>query len=300
MPEPSLHSAHPISRPRERAKFYLGWTFGLKLLILLVSRMHRPFRLALDQGLGHCFAVPFGGFWRPPLFPGLFGPSESLSDRSDIRLNETGFPDQSGASAGRHRRASSGGDEVPPKQIVFVARLAIPAAAALLLAASFSSTVLANDPNPVPKVPKGDSAMTAAFARAAAGLDGFLVKWRKPPAGAERFSVKIGLRDTPGAPGYAIVRPDSDSSTSGFVEWFWTNNLREDGTGFAAQISNDPEGLRNVSFGQTLHFKRQDIGDWMYWQNGKIVGNATACPALAHASAQEGRQMKEQYGLACD
>jgi len=38
----------------------------------------------------------------------------------------------------------------------------------------------------------------------------------------------------------------------------------------------------------------------MYLENGRVIGNATACPALAHASAEERRQMKEQYGLACD
>jgi uncharacterized protein YegJ (DUF2314 family) len=172
--------------------------------------------------------------------------------------------------------------------------------AGVLLLILCRGPAFANDPNPVPKVPKGDSAMTAAFARAAAGLDGFFAKWRNPPAGAERFSVKIGLMDTPGAPGYALVRPDRDSGASGFVEWFWTNHLRAEETGFSAQLSNEPEDLRNVAFGQTIHFARQDIGDWMYFQNGKIVGNATACPALAHASADERRQMKEQYGLACD
>src|ERR1700722_1849524 len=158
--------------------------------------------------------------------------------------------------------------------------------AAALLLVLCQGPVFANDPNPVPKVPKGDPAMTAAFARAAAGLDEFFAKWRNPPVGAERFSVKIGLTDTPGAPG--------------FVEWFWTNHLRAEATGFSAQLSNEAESLHNVSFGQTIHFARQDIGDWMYFQNGKIVGNATACPALAHASAEERRQMKEEYGLACD
>jgi uncharacterized protein YegJ (DUF2314 family) len=171
-------------------------------------------------------------------------------------------------------------------------------AAGALLLACCQGPAFANDPNPVPKVPTGDPAMTAAFDRAAAGLDEFFAKWRNPPAGAERFSVKIGLTDTPGAPGYAIVRPGNGAS--GFVEWFWTNHLRAEATGFSAQLSNDPEDLRNVSFGQVIHFARQDIGDWMYFQNGKIVGNATACPALAHASAEERRQMKEQYGLACD
>ena len=187
--------------------------------------------------------------------------------------------------------------QIAPLRAAFRVRVQGLTAGALLLSLC-QAPAFANDPNPVPNVPKGDPAMTAAFARAAAGLDEFFAKWRNPPAGAERFSVKIGLTDTPGAPGYAIVRPGDGAP--GFVEWFWTNNLRADGTGFSAQISNEAEDLRNVAFGQTIHFARQDIGDWMYFQNGKIVGNATACPALAHASAEERRQMKEQYGLACD
>lgn len=170
--------------------------------------------------------------------------------------------------------------------------------AALLLATSFSGAALAKDPNPVTNVPTGDPAMNAAFARAAAGLDGFLTRWRNPPPGAEHFSVKIGLTDAAGAPGYALVRPGSAAADP--VEWFWTANLREEGADFSAQLANDPEDLHNVAQGQTVRFSRQDIGDWMYVQNGKIVGNATACPALAHASAEERQQMKEQYGIACD
>jgi uncharacterized protein YegJ (DUF2314 family) len=172
--------------------------------------------------------------------------------------------------------------------------------AAFLLVASHSGAALASDPNPAPKVPRGDAAMSAAFAHAAANLDDFFAKWRHPPPGSERFSVKIGLMAAPDAPGYAIVRPDADTDTPHRVEWFWTNHLHVEGADFSAQIANDPEWLHNISLGQVIHFKREDIGDWMYFQNGKIIGNATACPALAHASAEERRQMKEQYGLACD
>ena len=178
------------------------------------------------------------------------------------------------------------------------ARRNLPVASLLLLIFLSPSAAFAEDPNPVPKVPKGDPAMNAAFAKAAASLDEFLAKWRNPPPGAEGFSVKIGLMDTSAAPGYAIVRPDA--SEAQYVEWFWMDGLRADGAAFAAEIANDPEGLRNVTMGQTLHFARQDIGDWMYFQDGKIIGNATACPALAHASAAERRQMKERYGLDCD
>jgi uncharacterized protein YegJ (DUF2314 family) len=163
----------------------------------------------------------------------------------------------------------------------------------LLMGAAF-----AGDPDPLPKVPKGDPAMNAAFARAAAGLDGFFAKWRNPPPGAQRFTVKIGLVDTTEPPGYAIIRPGSP--TTRIVEWFWVTDLLVDGTGFSGRLGNDPDALHNVAYRQAIHFTRQDIGDWMYRQDGKIIGNATACPALAHASAEERRMMKEKYGLACD
>ncbi len=106
------------------------------------------------------------------------------------------------------------------------------AAGALLAALHSRRAASPSDPNPVPKVPKGDPAMDAAFARAAAGLDGFFAKWRNPPSGAERFSVKIGLTDAPGAPGYAIVRPGAGAA--GPVEWFWTSHARTKAQAFRA------------------------------------------------------------------
>ena len=94
------------------------------------------------------------------------------------------------------------------------------------------------------------------------------------------------------------MRPNS--ATSAIVEWFWVNNLHADDAGFSGRLANDPESLHNVSLGQTIHFTKEDIGDWMYRQDGKIIGNATACAALAHASAEEQQQVKEQYGIDCD
>jgi len=170
------------------------------------------------------------------------------------------------------------------------------AAVGLALAAVFFGTALASDPAPL--VPKDDAAMLAAFDRAAAGLDDFLAKWRKPPAGAGSFSVKVGLVDTSTRPGYAVVRPGA--SPGKFVEWFWMINLREEGAGFAAEIGNDVAYLDNVAAGQTIHFTRPDIADWMYVQGEKIVGNFTTCPALAHASTEERHQVEEQLGIKCD
>jgi uncharacterized protein YegJ (DUF2314 family) len=105
------------------------------------------------------------------------------------------------------------------------------------------------------------------------------------------------LTDVTEPPGYAIMKPGAPTPV--FIEWFWMHALRTKGGGFVAELGNEPDTLRHVRFGETIHFSRQDIGDWMYFQNGKIVGNATACPALAHASSKERRQMKEKYGLDC-
>jgi len=146
-------------------------------------------------------------------------------------------------------------------------------------------------------VPHNDEAMTAAFAKAAASLDEFLAKWRNPPPNAENFGVKIGVVDSNDEPGFAVIEPNARPASR--VEYLWVTNLKEDSNGFAARVANEVEYLDNVKLGDVVHFKRSHVADWMYVQDGKIVGNATVCPALAHASAEEKREMKEA-GIVCN
>jgi uncharacterized protein YegJ (DUF2314 family) len=160
-----------------------------------------------------------------------------------------------------------------------------------------SASNSSDEPTPT-HVPHMDPAMTAAFVRAAAGLDMFFKTWRNPPPGAERFAVKIGLIESPAPPGYAVVRPNNGGEA--IVEWLWLNNLHADGADLSGRLADDPEAIHAVSLGQVIHFTKEDIGDWMYRQNGKIIGNATACAALAHASSEERQQVKDHYGIACD
>ena len=139
--------------------------------------------------------------------------------------------------------------------------------------------------------------MTAAFQRAAATFDIFLDVWRRPPADASGFAVKLGLVDAKDGRGFGVVRPDSEPKA--LVEWFWCGDIAGDGERFTARIGNEPETLRNVRYGQVVAFTRADVGDWMYWRNGKMIGNSTACAALAHASTEERREMKVKYGVDC-
>lgn len=166
--------------------------------------------------------------------------------------------------------------------------------AALAVAAGPAAGVETNDP--MANVPHGDPAMAAAYQKAQATLDVFLTAWRHPPAGATGFAIKVGIVDTATPPGFAIVRP---GESRGIVEYFWVGALRETSTGFAGEIHNQPDTVRNLSVGQKIVFARNDIADWTYFQGDRIVGNMTACPALAHASAAERQLMHEKYGLDC-
>jgi uncharacterized protein YegJ (DUF2314 family) len=162
---------------------------------------------------------------------------------------------------------------------------------------SFTVALAANS-IPVPSVPEEDGAMRLAFARARAGLDGFLAKLAKPPKGSKLFAVKIGLADSPSSKAAVIVRPGQKSANR--VEFFWVHDVQPVADGFNGRIDNDPETIHGVRAEQPIHFVKDDIADWMYVQDGKIKGNATACPALAHATPTERKKMAEEYGIVCE
>jgi uncharacterized protein YegJ (DUF2314 family) len=143
-------------------------------------------------------------------------------------------------------------------------------------------------------VPVGDPMMVAAFAKARAGLDSFLAKLRAPPTGTQGYSVKIGLKDGPAPGSFAISRPGEGNN-----EFFWMVNLRSAGAGFAGEIGNTPERIKNVRKGQTINFGRDDIVDWLYFDAGKMRGNYTACPALMHGPREVLEMMRKKYGLEC-
>ena len=116
--------------------------------------------------------------------------------------------------------------------------------------------------------------MSGACQRASVAFDDFLAAWRSPPVGASGFAVKLGLVDVADGRGFAVVRPDVEMTA--LVEWFWCGDLAGDGERFTARVGAEPEALRNVRYGQIIAFTRADVGDWMYWRNGKIVGSAAA------------------------
>jgi uncharacterized protein YegJ (DUF2314 family) len=129
-----------------------------------------------------------------------------------------------------------------------------------------------------------DPAMRAAFAKARAGLDGFLAQLDKPPPGTSLYAVKIGIRD------------------GEKTEYFWLTELTRSGDRLFGRLNNTPRSVKTVHEGQALTFSRDEIRDWMYIDDGRqrMVGNFTLCALLTKESPKSAADMKRATGLVCD
>lgn len=155
----------------------------------------------------------------------------------------------------------------------------------------------ASDKSPVANVPTDDEAMSAAVRKARGGVDQFLTVWANPPSGSRNFTVKVRIVGKVDGT-TAIIEPLEPSNSPG--EHFWLKLMGRNGDQLVGMLDNDPVTLKSVRRGDKITVDKAKIEDWMYLQDGKIVGNATACPALAHASEVNRRLVKERFGLACD
>ncbi|MCH9807616.1 MAG: DUF2314 domain-containing protein [Alphaproteobacteria bacterium] len=132
-------------------------------------------------------------------------------------------------------------------------------------------------------VRSGDAEMNQAITTARKSLPVFFAMIRKPDVGVAGFALKVGIKD-PGVPDY--------------TEHFWLVELQpERGGKFSGVINNDPAKVRNVKIGQRYHFTLNDVSDWMFTRDGKIVGNYTMRPLLKRmpkAQAAQYRAMLEK------
>ena len=127
----------------------------------------------------------------------------------------------------------------------------------------------------------GDPEMTAATTQALTGLDEFLALAEAPPAGTERFKLKVKVRD------------------GNVTEHFWVIPFRRTETGFVGILANQPEEVRNVVLGQNIEFTRNDVSDWGYTRDGRQVGSFTVCVMFKRMPKEEADYMRGKYGFDC-
>ncbi|WP_073990392.1 YegJ family protein [Rhizobium etli] len=164
----------------------------------------------------------------------------------------------------------------------------------LSIASIPAESALAKDNPNIQKIAPGDPAMAKAHEKSIRELGGFLQKLHNPPAGTENYSIKLGFTDK----GKGVVL--TTDQTAPDVEFMWVYQIEASGDDFTALLGDRPEYIHNIKQGDRVEFKRSDIFDWLYVENGKIKGNYTACPLLLAGPKEQLEQYREVYGIVCD
>lgn len=137
------------------------------------------------------------------------------------------------------------------------------------------------DESEVAFVGTADPQMIAAIREARASLDGFLALAASPPAGTEKFKLKVMVKDGPD------------------TEHFWVVPFRATAEGFEGTLANEPRVVRNVKAGQTIRFTRAEISDWGYQKAGRQVGSFTVCVLFKQMPAAQADYYRKNHGFDC-
>jgi uncharacterized protein YegJ (DUF2314 family) len=135
--------------------------------------------------------------------------------------------------------------------------------------------------SPVIDVSRGDPVMEYAKRLGKETLPEFLAIAANPRPSMKNLSLKIGLP--------AGTR----------MEFIWVGPFEQlPDQSFSGRLANEPKGIPNLKLGDTVRFKKGDIIDWLYVENGKMHGSFTTC-ALARTREMVAA-FKANLGLNCD
>jgi len=146
---------------------------------------------------------------------------------------------------------------------------------------SVSHTASGNPP--IIEVPDGDAEMNAAINKARATVSTFIKELKHPRPGDTLFSIKVKVSD----PGKK------------YAEHIWLTHLTFDGTQFHGIVSHGdgPETIKSVKEGQKLSAKPNQISDWAYSANGRLVGGYSLGVLYRRASKGEQEEIRNGLGL---
>ena len=161
----------------------------------------------------------------------------------------------------------------------------LPAMASLLLAYALhahaetgapSAGVIrrAGEPDCV-RVTDDDKAMERAVETAQRTVGDFIAVLRSPKDTQRRFAVKK-----------PFVEGDS-------VEHIWLNDVSFDGYRFHGKVDNEPVDIKGVSLGDEVAVWPNEISDWMYIEDGRLVGGYTISAMCRNMSPAEKTQFEE-------
>lgn len=131
-------------------------------------------------------------------------------------------------------------------------------------------------------VAKDDAEMAAAMRKARETLPQFLGLVAVPRQTTTGFAVKV-----------AVTEGDD-------AEFFWITPFEQRKNVFTGRINNTPRLVKKVRLGQTISFREDEIVDWLYMEDGKMVGNFTVCILLKREPPEQASELIKKLGLRCD
>jgi uncharacterized protein YegJ (DUF2314 family) len=129
----------------------------------------------------------------------------------------------------------------------------------------------ANAPGPpaCAQVTDNDKQMDRAVENAQRDLAFFIAALRAKKSGDTVFEIKKGFID------------------GNNVEHLWIREVSYDGKNFHGKIDNQPLQIRNAHAGQRVTVTPQEVDDWMFLKDGKLIGAYTTRVLYARLSPEE-------------
>ncbi|MEZ6095416.1 MAG: DUF2314 domain-containing protein [Pirellulaceae bacterium] len=127
-----------------------------------------------------------------------------------------------------------------------------------------------------------DEEMNEALETAQKSIAKFIDALVSPRSSQNHFSIKVGFSDDNGN------------------EYFWLNDVRYLDGKFFGTIANSPETVQSVFYGMPVELSRDEAADWMFVENGRLVGGYTTRVMYDRLSPKERQMYDENAGFAFD
>lgn len=131
-------------------------------------------------------------------------------------------------------------------------------------------------------IEKSDPGMAQAIAQARGTISDFLSALQSPKGNQSGFAVKY---------------PFGGNSAT---EHMWVSEVSYDGSVLRGVLNNHPKDLQRLKAGQPVEVSPAHISDWMYVEDGRLVGGYTLRVMVRSYSAEEKRALEESLGFKFD
>jgi uncharacterized protein YegJ (DUF2314 family) len=128
-----------------------------------------------------------------------------------------------------------------------------------------------------------DAAMNAIIEEARQTVSQFLAALKSPQPNQTGFSVKFPF--------------DTDPGSETKVEHIWLADIVEKDGKYMAVVNNDPFYIKKLKLGDKVPVDMTKVSDWMYIEDGYLVGGKSLLYFYDRMNAAEKKQFLDETGL---